>query len=648
MSGQIEYAGSPDVYRLPSGHDAGHTSPGYHRGFSLRFLIFISLLLSALPAFAELDPRPRGDEAGLQAALDDLRVKHDLPGLAVAIFTNEQRHVFTSSADAGITPDTRFRLGSVSELFVSLAVLSLVNDGSLALDDTVLERAPELDLRNQWSAERPITISDLLTHQSGLASPHFRDTVMLGERQALLAAINRSFQRAETGFLPGSRWRHSILNTAVAIYLVEKTANARLQDIIDILFNVPLETRLALETPGNAQDHAAAHVDGRIISPLPLNLAPTDNGWASAADLGRIGQLLLNEGRVGDRPILSNTLIEQLETAADPLGMQGHGVRIEYPGGHRQFVLRGNLPGYQSLFAWLPERSGGFVALVNQGGNADVLADLENLLRGQLPRTMPASGLAAGNPPPVGLAGWYRPALTMAPPVRWIEAALGWLRLTECGDSLCARAAGANGARLQQPDHAGNPGSENADSENNVLRITGSWHTGWQPTWYWNETPDGIDLFAGDNHWQKGSVFRVLAPLASVLALLVVSLFAVMQLAQLPRLAWQLRRRQLSWLQLLPAELATLAVVAALAVPVIFLLADLPQLAQRTPLSIGLLVASIAAPLLGTLAVPAYMVALQRKHLYAPISTGISLVAALGWSVMLLLYEAVAFQSWNY
>lgn len=622
--------------------------PGCYRGFSLRLLLFIALLLHVLPALAGVDPRPRHDDVKLQAALDTLREKHDLPGIAIAVFTNEQRYVLTSSDDAGITPDTRFRLGSVGELFVALGVLSLVNDGSLALDDAVLDRAPELDLRNPWSTERPITIRDLLTHQSGLAPPHFRDTVLLGERQALLAAINRAFQRAETGFLPGSRTRHSILNTAIAAYLAEKAANARLQDVIDILFNVPLETRISLGTPGGASDRALAHGNGQVISPLRLNLAPADNGWASVTDLARIGQVLLNDGRAGERPILSTTLIEQLESAADPLGMQGHGVRIEYPGGHRQFVLRGNLPGYQSLLAWSPDRAGGFAALVNQGGNAEGLADLENLLRGQLPHPMPTTGLGAGVPPPAGMAGWYRPELNMAPPVRWIEAALGWLRLADCGDELCVLAAGERGARLQQPsDIDSNVPGENGLGEN-VLREFASWQAGWHPGWYWNEIGEGIDLFARERHWQKDSAFRVLAPLASAIALLLLSLFVLIQLVQLPRLAWQLRRRQLSWLELLPAELATLSVVAALAVPLLFLLMDLPQLAQPTPLSIALLIASIAAPLLGLFAVPAYIVAWRRKHLNAPFRTGISLVTALGWSVLLLVCDAVAFQSWNY
>jgi CubicO group peptidase (beta-lactamase class C family) len=64
---------------------------------------------------------------------------------------------------APATPDTPFRLASVTKAFTSSAVLMLVERGALALDDTVAKLLPGYP-----AAGRTITVRHLLSHTSGL------------------------------------------------------------------------------------------------------------------------------------------------------------------------------------------------------------------------------------------------------------------------------------------------------------------------------------------------------------------------------------------------------------------------------------------------------------------------------------------------
>ena len=76
------------------------------------------------------------------------------------------------------TPNTRFRLGSITKQFTAMAVLLLEQDGKLKVSDPVcrfLEPCP--------AAWQPITIHHLLTHTSGIPNftsfPDYMKTMMI-------------------------------------------------------------------------------------------------------------------------------------------------------------------------------------------------------------------------------------------------------------------------------------------------------------------------------------------------------------------------------------------------------------------------------------------------------------------------------------
>src|SRR5205085_384182 len=63
-----------------------------------------------------------------------------------------------------VTPDTKFRIGSVSKQFTAAAILRLVEQGKLSLDDPLEKHFPDF-------SHRPgVTVRHLLTHTSGLHS----------------------------------------------------------------------------------------------------------------------------------------------------------------------------------------------------------------------------------------------------------------------------------------------------------------------------------------------------------------------------------------------------------------------------------------------------------------------------------------------
>ena len=63
-------------------------------------------------------------------------------------------------------------IGSTSKIFVALAVLKLVEQGKLSLDDTLADLAPDVAFENPWEETHPIRVVHLLEHTTGWDDIH--------------------------------------------------------------------------------------------------------------------------------------------------------------------------------------------------------------------------------------------------------------------------------------------------------------------------------------------------------------------------------------------------------------------------------------------------------------------------------------------
>lgn len=168
-----------------------------------------------------------------------------------------------SDMEAGkaMTLDTRFRIASMTKPVTSLAILMLVEEGKLGLDDVVSRYLPEFsDMRVATSldhaadgsiashpATRQITIRQLLTHTAGLGyvldfrtdlGRDFRNANLhFGPRS--LAEMTRQLASHPLYFEPGARWQYSFA-TDVLGRLVEVAAGQSFDSFVEERIFAPL------------------------------------------------------------------------------------------------------------------------------------------------------------------------------------------------------------------------------------------------------------------------------------------------------------------------------------------------------------------------------------------------------------------------
>lgn len=121
----------------------------------MRLLLFVFWSVFSLPAAAAQAASP----AALDKALEALRAEHAIPAMAVAVV--EDGEPYYAAGFGAAEPGTLFRIASLSKLFTAQAVMQLVEQQKLTLEDTIGQHLPAF-------TGSTITIRQLLTHTGGL------------------------------------------------------------------------------------------------------------------------------------------------------------------------------------------------------------------------------------------------------------------------------------------------------------------------------------------------------------------------------------------------------------------------------------------------------------------------------------------------
>ncbi len=122
--------------------------------------------------------------------------------------------------DTPNTADTVFSIGSVTKAFTAAAVLDLVDQGELSLDDRAGDIVPGLD-----GPAAEATVQQLLLHTSGLTGAHGQDHVAL-DRDAAIAAIGG----LEQAFEPGAKFLYSNAGYTLLALIVEEVSDTSFRE----------------------------------------------------------------------------------------------------------------------------------------------------------------------------------------------------------------------------------------------------------------------------------------------------------------------------------------------------------------------------------------------------------------------------------
>lgn len=189
-------------------------------------LVLLGCIL-AVPGRAA-PPHDQLDTTAVDAYVQDYLDRHGLVGAQVAI-VHEGQVVHSAgygrSKDSAMTAQTPMAIGSVSKQITSVALLQLVEQGSVGLDDPVVEHLPEFTLADHRAED--ITLRQLLSHTSGIPSP-----LVLEPASNLHDGVQRLTQWTLASD-PGRQYRYSNMNYHVAARLIEQLSQQSFSTYLD-------------------------------------------------------------------------------------------------------------------------------------------------------------------------------------------------------------------------------------------------------------------------------------------------------------------------------------------------------------------------------------------------------------------------------
>jgi CubicO group peptidase (beta-lactamase class C family) len=342
------------------------------------------MVVAERPAKAETVSELKGFENFVRRLLRDWRVN----GVAVAIARNDE---IIHSAGYGwrdvekkleVTSHTLMPIGSTTKTFTTAGVSLLVDDGLVSWDTPVREYLPTFRLWDQFANER-MTPRDMACHRSGLPRHDFMWYGSTAPRRELFARLQYLEPTADFRTI----WQYQNLMYMTLGHLTGELSGVSWEDFVQKRIFDPLGMASSKVTSTEAKESPDLSRGYRrkknTMVEMPLYegfhaVAPAGSIVSSVADMSQWLLVHLNNGKLGDRQFLSEAqvrelhkpqmVIEEGKHPEMPHSSYGLGWFVQPYRGHNMIHHGGNIDGFSSMFALMPQDGIGVVVLTNMDG----------------------------------------------------------------------------------------------------------------------------------------------------------------------------------------------------------------------------------------------------------------------------------------
>jgi CubicO group peptidase (beta-lactamase class C family) len=332
------------------------------------------------PAKAVATPQDYSSQlAVIEKAIDDKRKDFGIPGIALAI-VKDDRVIYLKGLGVKdferklpVTPDTRFAIGSASKAFTAMLAVMSADEGKLSLDDSPKKFLPYFTLRDADAAAK-ITLRDLLSHRSGLNRTDLAMVTGVLDREELIKVAGMAKPTAKLG----EKFQYQNVMYTAAGEVVAKAQNSTWEKLIATKIFKPLGMTESDTSPAAMQksrDYSLGYdynPSTKVTRNLPQRsipaAAPAGAINSSARDMAQWVRLMLGDGTFNGRRLVSEKGFQELVSKQINIGGAidyGLGWFLRQWNGHKVVEHGGNIDGFNSQVALMPDQKLGFVLLTN-------------------------------------------------------------------------------------------------------------------------------------------------------------------------------------------------------------------------------------------------------------------------------------------
>jgi CubicO group peptidase (beta-lactamase class C family) len=309
------------------------------------------------------------------------------------------------------TATTIYEIGSITKQFTSAAIMKLVEQGRVKLDDDLSKYVPQFPLQG-----KKVSIRQLLNHTSGIHSYTSSTEWQKTWNNELSPDAIVKFVAADTfDFAPGTAYRYNNTGYVLLGMVIEKASGQKYASYLDAQFFKPLGLKQTSYCPSKTSDPAFAlgysKSPGVSVRAAFLHLSHPFSAGALCSTVGDFAkwQRALDGGKV------VSTASYALMSTADSLN---NGRKINYgfglvPGvfnGHKTVSHTGGINGFATAATYVPDDSLSIVVFTNFDGESPNRL-VQNLLRVAYGEAPVGRGVAASQPAAPSLSAADRDAI---------------------------------------------------------------------------------------------------------------------------------------------------------------------------------------------------------------------------------------------
>jgi CubicO group peptidase (beta-lactamase class C family) len=358
------------------------------------------MVLAALPLEAQSLPAPAVHR--LEAAISQAMREQKIPGFVIGVIKDGRLAyargfglMQVGNPNQPVTTETLFHMASITKPFVATAIMQLVEQGKVSLDDPVIKYLPYFRLRDP--RYKKITVRQMVTHTSGMPDvknyhwdkPEYDDGAL--ERYV------RSLDDKVLLWAPGTKFRYSNMAFEVLGDLVAKASGKSFDDFVEenILKPVGMRSSTLLYQRANPAKLATGYTlsKGQVIgvAHYPYNRAhtPSSNLHSNVEDMARWILVNQNRGELDGSRILKDATYDALWEHAVQVPERTWHVGISWfladSNGEEIVMHSGGDDGFTTHLAFAPKLKSGVVMMAN----CDHMSSIKSIWEAAMERPAP-------------------------------------------------------------------------------------------------------------------------------------------------------------------------------------------------------------------------------------------------------------------
>lgn len=321
--------------------------------------------------------------------IENIQNKTNIPSISIGIIKNDNLIYKKSySKNKTITTDSLFYIGSLTKSFTALAIMQLVENRKINLQDSIKKHLPWFKIKDMKNIDN-ITIHTLLNQTSGFST--YQGLKNFDDWDSSDYALEKTIRALENVSLvsePSTTFNYSNINYQILGLIIEKVTNLSYSQYIkDNIFN-KLNMKNSFSSFNNIDKKNIVQGNrlwfGQVVNsnfPFSRVMLPAGYIISNVNDMSKYLIAQLNDGRYKKKQIFSSLIMKQVQAPSATIIKD----KLHYGFGwfihkNKEFYLShlGSTPGYTSSMIIYPEEKLGIVVLSNATsytlGNKDLNA----------------------------------------------------------------------------------------------------------------------------------------------------------------------------------------------------------------------------------------------------------------------------------